>query len=186
MNLDELGQRCVGCLCGGDRRELEALMADLPAEARGRDRAACGRRRELRSVFGDIQVAGGSPRRAGTVFGDVRVDLRGLRTADGPGRAAPEHGVRRRRRHRRRRGRRRADGWTLFGDRQIELGAGAPSAGHPAVVVHARTVFGDLRLRSLAPGESASRWGALMDGSPSGACRHRRRPMPPPLPPPPV
>ena len=35
--------------------------------------------------------------------------------------------------------------------------------GCPLVVVHARAVLGDLRLRSLAPGDSPTRWGALME-----------------------
>lgn len=60
------------------------------------------------------------------------------------------------------------DGWTLVGDRTTELAPVPRLAGTPRVVVQARTVFGDLRLRSLAPGDSPSRWGA-----------------PPPFPPPP-
>ena len=46
-------------------------------------------------------------------------------------------------------------------------------AGTPRIVVHARSVFGDLRLRSLAPGESASRWRAMVERL---AARH----LPPP------
>jgi hypothetical protein len=78
------------------------------------------------------------------------------------------------------------DGWTLFGDRSTELAPVPRLPGTPLVVVHARTVFGDLRLRSLAPGESASRWGALLE-----RLAQRRMPpppttmRPPPAPPPP-
>ena len=50
-------------------------------------------------------------------------------------------------------------------------------AGTPRIVVHARTMFGDLRLRSLAPGESPSRWRALMNRL------AERLPPIPPLPP---
>ena len=44
------------------------------------------------------------------------------------------------------------DGWTLFGDRKTELAPVARLKGTPLVVVHAWTIFGDLMLRSLAPG----------------------------------
>ena len=70
--------------------------------------------------------------------------------------------------------------------RSTELAPVPRLPGTPLVVVHARTVFGDLRLRSLAPGESASRWGALLE-----RLAQRRMPpppttmRPPPVPPPP-
>ena len=106
-----------------------------------------------------------SPSQAGlsTVFGDVRIDLRGLRTAVdridlylgttfgdidvivAEGVAAELHGR------------------TIFGDRKVELAPVQRLAGTPLVVVHGRTVFGDLRVRSLAPGQSPSRWRALLD-----------------------
>jgi hypothetical protein len=52
-------------------------------------------------------------------------------------------------------------GWTVFGDKRTELAPVPRTPGTPLVVVSARTVFGDLRLRSLAPGEPARRrwWG---------------------------
>ncbi|CCG01820.1 conserved protein of unknown function [Blastococcus saxobsidens DD2] len=43
-------------------------------------------------------------------------------------------------------------GRTVFGDRRVDLAPVQRLAGTPLVVVHAKTVFGDLRLRSLAPG----------------------------------
>ncbi len=55
--------------------------------------------------------------------------------------------------------------------------AGAAAGRHPARRRPRRTVFGDLRLRSLAPGESPSRWRALLD-------RLAERPPPPPPSPP--
>ncbi|MDP9429124.1 MAG: hypothetical protein M3Q47_09740 [Actinomycetota bacterium] len=63
-------------------------------------------------------------------------------------------------------------GWTVLGSRKVRLAPVPRLAGTPLVVVHGRTVFGDLRLRSLAPGESASRWWALVD-------RLAPRPLPP-------
>ncbi len=54
-------------------------------------------------------------------------------------------------------------GRTVFGDRVTDLAPVPRLAGTPRVVVRARTVFGDLRLRSLAPGESPRRWRSLLD-----------------------
>ncbi|MCW2763770.1 MAG: hypothetical protein JWR85_3971 [Marmoricola sp.] len=57
------------------------------------------------------------------------------------------------------------DGWTLVGDRTTELAPLPRLAGTPRVVVQARTVFGDLRLRSLAPGNSPSRYPRRCDSA---------------------
>ena len=54
-------------------------------------------------------------------------------------------------------------GRTVLGDRKVSLAPVPRVAGTPRIVVHARTVFGDLKLRSLAPGESASRWRQVME-----------------------
>jgi hypothetical protein len=54
-------------------------------------------------------------------------------------------------------------GRTVIGDRKVELAPVQRLAGTPLIVVHGRTLFGDLRLRSLAPGQSPSRWRALLD-----------------------
>ncbi|MGY2077946.1 DUF1707 domain-containing protein [Blastococcus sp. SYSU DS0828] len=181
IDLDEFGQRAEAAYAAITRAELDQLVADLPPDASPRveivgQRAA----EEVSSVFGDITltVATTPPQRAGTVFGDIRIDLRGLRTgADridltlstvfgdidvilAEGVDGEMHGR------------------TVFGDRKVELAPVPRLAGTPLVVVHARTVFGDLRLRSLAPGESASRWAALME-------RLAGRPGQPPQPPPP-
>jgi hypothetical protein len=72
-------------------------------------------------------------------------------------------------------------GRTVLGDRKVELAPVQRLAGTPLVVVHARAVFGDLRLRSLAPGQSASRWRALLD-----RLAERIPPTPPPPPPSPT
>jgi hypothetical protein len=176
---EEFGQRASAAYAAVTTADLDALLADLPrnvpAEVVGRRTAE-----ELSSVFGDIHLAGAvPPERASSVFGDVRIDLRAVRTgADrielflsstfghvdvilAEGMDGELHGR------------------TVFGHRKVELAPGPRPVGTPYVVVHARTVFGDLRLRSLAPGESPSRWKAMLD-----RLAHTRRPLPPPPPPP--
>ncbi|MCF6509202.1 DUF1707 domain-containing protein [Blastococcus sp. MG754426] len=190
IDLDEFGQRAAAAYEAVTRAELDALVADLPPDALPPvqivgQRAA----EEVTSVFGDITLAVATtpPRRVGTVFGDVRIDLRGLRTdADrvdltvstvfGDIDVILAEGVDGE-----------LHGRTVFGDRKLELAPVPRLAGTPLVVVHARAVFGDLRLRSLAPGESPSRWRALMDR----LAQNRQPPpqppapgAPPPLPPP--
>lgn len=170
LDLDEFAERAEAAYAAVTLADLDVLVADLPG-----DRAVgaattgeiVGRRspQEVTTVFGDVVLSAGQglPRRASTVFGDVRIDLRGLRTSDdrielhlgtifGDVDVVVSEGVD-------------AEllGRTVFGDRKVELAPVPRLAGTPLVVVHARTVFGDLRLRSLAPGVSASRWRALMD-----------------------
>jgi hypothetical protein len=65
---------------------------------------------------------------------------------------------------------------TVFGDVDVILAEGVDGE------LHGRTVFGALRLRSLAPGESPSRWKALLDR----LARSDPAPLQPPVPPPPV
>jgi len=189
LNLDEFGQRASAAYAAVTIAELEALVADLPTEPPVE--IVGGRTAEtVTSVFGDIKLAGGSPpQRATTVFGDVRVDLRYVRTdADrielfvgtvfGDVDVIVAEGVDAE-----------LHGWTVFGDRKVDLEPVPRLAGTPRVVVHGRTVFGDLRLRSLAPGESPSRWTALMER----LAQRRQMPpgpprppgAPPPIPPPP-
>jgi hypothetical protein len=123
-------------------------------------------------------VGSALPQRASTVFGDVRIDLRGLRTGEeridlylstvfGDVDVILAEGVDGE-----------LHGRTIFGNRKVQLAAVQRLAGTPLVVIHGRSVFGDLRLRSLAPGESASRWAALLERL------AQRRPPPPPSPPP--
>jgi len=186
IDLDEFGQRADAAYSAATTAELDRLMADLPSGGRPPVEIVGTRApEELTSFFGDIRLAGGSaPQRAGTVFGDVRIDLRGLRTdADridlylstvfGDIDVIVPEGV---------------DaqllGRTSLGDRKVELAPVQRLAGTPLVVVHGRTVFGDLRLRSLAPGRSPSKWRALLDRL------AERPPLPPtppspPIPPPP-
>ena len=166
IDLDEFGQRADAAYAAVTLDELDRLVADLPSHPL-RPVEIVGQRaaEEVSSVFGDVKlaVAAAPPRRVSTVFGDVRIDLRGLRTdADridlslstvfgdidvivAEGVDAELHGR------------------TILGNRKVELAPVERLAGTPLIVVHARAVFGDLRLRSLAPGESASRWAALLE-----------------------
>jgi Domain of unknown function (DUF1707) len=166
IDLDEFGQRADAAYAAVSRAELDLLVADLPADAPPPVEIVGQRpQEEVTSVFGDVTLAVAStpPKRVGTVFGDVRIDLRGLRThADridlylstvlgdidvivAEGVDAELHGR------------------TVLGDRKVQLAPVRRLAGTPLVVVHAKAIFGDLKLRSLAPGDSPTRWGALME-----------------------
>jgi hypothetical protein len=183
IDLDEFGQRAHAAYAAVTRAELDLLVADLPANAPPRVEIVGTRTpEEVSSVFGDIRLTSRStpPRRVSTVFGDIRIDLRGLRTdADrldlylstvfGDIDVIVAEGVDAE-----------LQGRTVLGDRKVELAAVQRLAGTPLIVVHAKAVFGDLRLRSLAPGDSPSRWGALLERL------ARRQPPPPPPPPPPA
>jgi hypothetical protein len=160
IDLDEFGQRASATYAARTTAELDRLLADLPADAAARPEIVGTRGPEAVSlVFGDVVMSGGStaPRRASTVFGDIRIDLRGLRTdADrvelelstvfGDVEVIVSEGVDAE-----------LQGRTVFGDRKVDLAPVQRLAGTPLIVVRGRTIFGDLRLRSLAPGESASR-----------------------------
>lgn len=166
LDLDEFGQRAEAAYVAVTRAELDLLVADLPANAPPPVQIVGQRSpEEISSVFGDVKLTVGSnpPQRVGTVFGDVRLDLRTLRTGSeridvylstvfgdidvivAEGVDAELHGR------------------TVFGDRKVQLAPVQRLAGTPLVVVHAKAIFGDLKLRSLAPGDSPSRWGALME-----------------------
>jgi hypothetical protein len=184
IDLSEFGDRVEAAYAAGTHADLAALVADLPPDAPPPVEIVGTRApAELSTVFGDVKLAGpDAPHRVSTVFGDVRLDLRGLRTdADrieitlgtvfGDVDVVVAEGVDAELR-----------GRTVFGDRKTELAPVPRLVGTPRIVVHARSVFGDLRLRSLAPGESASRWRAVVDRL---AARHLTPPPPaPPLLPP--
>jgi len=181
IDLDEFGQRAGAAYAATTTAELDRLLADLPAPATAvpapGELIGAGSEAPISTVFGDVKLAVTTavPPRASGVFGDIRIDLRGLRTsADtvelqlntvfGDVEVIVSEGVVAE-----------MSGWTVFGDRRTEL-AGVPRLpGTPRVVVRAWTVFGDLKLRSLAPGESPSRWRALLD-----RLADRRPPLPPP------
>jgi hypothetical protein len=169
IDLDEFGQRASAAYAAVTTAELDALLADLPAPAAAAP--AVGEvvvertSGSIASVFGDVKLAATTavPERASTVFGDVRIDLRGLRTSAetvhlqlgtvfGDVEVIVSEGVAAE-----------IEGWTVFGDRRTQLAPVPRLPGTPHVVVRGWTVFGDLRLRSLAPGESPSRWRAVLD-----------------------
>jgi hypothetical protein len=181
LDPDEFAQRADAAYAAVTTAELAELVADLPDESAPPVEIVGARAAEapLSSVFGDITLSGrmSPPPSARTVFGDVRVDLRELRTdADrielvlgtvfGDVDVIVAEGVDAE-----------LHGWTVFGDRKVELAPVPRLAGTPLVVVHARSFFGDLRVRSLAPGQSPSRWRALLDRL------AQWQPPPPPLPP---
>ncbi|WNV76488.1 DUF1707 domain-containing protein [Geodermatophilus sp. DSM 44513] len=163
----EFDERAGAAYAAGTLADLAALVADLPSADEPTAGELVGTRRaeEVSTVFGDVRIAGEpqAPRRVSTVFGDVRLDLRGLRTREdrvevhlttwfGDVDVVVAEGVDAE-----------LHGRTVFGDRTTRLAPVPRVPGTPRVVVHARSVFGDLRLRSLAPGEPASRWRALVD-----------------------
>ncbi len=168
IDVDEFAQRAGAAHAAVTTAELAELVADLPGgvPAPGPTEVVGARRPErVTSFFGDVVLQGttGLPQAVATVFGDVRLDLRGLRTtADrlelhlgavfGDVDVVVDEGVDAE-----------LSGWTVFGDKRTELAPVPRVAGTPRVVVSARTVFGDLRLRSLRPGEPTSRWRARLD-----------------------
>ncbi len=183
IDLDEFGQRAAVAYDATTVAELDGVVADLPSDARPPVEIVGTRAPEVvSSVFGDVKLSGGSaPQKVSGVFGDIKLDLRGLRTdADrldlylstvfGDIEVIVAEGVDAE-----------LEGRTFFGDRRTDLAPVPRLAGTPRIVVHARTMFGDLRLRSLAPGESPSRWRALM-----GRLAERFPPVPPPPVPPPL
>jgi len=179
ITIDEFRQRTEAAYAAVTTDQLGPLLADLPADAPPRIEIV-GTRPPARlfNVFGDIRLAGDSPLpgRLGTGFGDIRIDLRDLRTdaavveldlstvfgdidvivAEGVDAAL--------------------DGWTVLGNRKVELAPVPRLAGTPRIRVRAHAILGDLRLRSLAPGESASRWRALLDR----LAQRPQQPLPPP------
>src|SRR3569833_3600124 len=182
IDLDEFGQRAAAAYAAGTTAELDQLLADLPSPASTvpavgeivRERMSGS----MASVFGDVKLSATTsvPGRASTVFGDVRIDLRGLRTSAetvelqlstgfGDGEVLGSEGVAAE-----------IEGWAVFGDRKTELAAVPRLPGTPHVVVRGWTVFGDQKQRSLAPGASPSRWRAVID-------RLADRRSPPGLPP---
>lgn len=184
IDVAEFGERAGAAHAAVTTAELAELVADLPGAPAAVPVEVVGTRAPERvtSFFGDVVLAGASavPQAVATVFGDIRLDLRGLRTtADridlhlgaifGDVEVVVDEGVEAE-----------LSGWTVFGDKRTQLAPVPRAAGTPRVVVSARTVFGDLRLRSLAPGEPTSRWRARWERW-QGA--HRPPPPPPPLPP---
>jgi hypothetical protein len=165
LTVDEFRERAEAAYPAVRTAELEPLLADLPTSPAEVEIVGSRPPERLVNVMGAIKLDGAAPvpRRAGTGMGDIRIDLRNLRTdaevveldlfsGFGDIEVIVSEGVDAE-----------LDGWTLLGKRKVELAAVPRLAGTPRVRVRAHAVLGDLRLRSLAPGESASRWRALLD-----------------------
>ena len=143
LDLDEFAQRAEAAYVAVSTADLDRLAADLPVQP-----GMAGAR---------------APASVRDVFGDVRIDLRGLRTdvpevelhlssVFGDVEVIVSEGVDAL-----------LEGSTVFGNRRVEPASVPRLAGTPRVTVPARSVFGDLRLRSLTPGASASRWRSVID-----------------------
>jgi hypothetical protein len=157
ITAEEFQQRAGAAQAATTTTELRPLLADLPPPSV----EVVGRRHpeSVFNVLGDVRLSAAElPRRVGSVLGNVRLDLRDLRTDEDRIEldlwtvlgdvdvilAEGVDGV--------------LDGWAVLGNRRVELAPVPRTPGTPLVVVRAHTVLGDLRLRSLRPGEPVSRW----------------------------
>lgn len=180
LTLGEFVDRRDVVLVAQTYAELEAAPADLPRDL---PVVGSGAPTSSVSVFGDVRVSGRwrlRERNTGmTVFGDVRFDLREAvcaepevsieaRTVFGDVVVVVPEGVEAE-----------LSGFTIFGDRRLQLAPVPRVPNTPVVRVRGLTLFGDLKVLSLAPGEQASRW--------RRAVKHVAwHGLPPPPPPPPL
>jgi hypothetical protein len=171
IDLEEFSQRAGAAYAATTTAELDQLLADLPGPASTAVPAVgeiVGERPSTEPVFsflGDVKLTPTTtmPHQVGTFLGDVRIDLRGLRTAEetielqlytvfGDVEVIVSEGVAAE-----------IGGWTVLGNRRTELAPVPRLPGTPHVVIRGWSILGDRKLRSLAPGQSPSRWRALMD-----------------------
>ena len=155
--------------------DLESVLADLPMPGTPVTQIVGSRAPEsLVKGMGDIKISGGAPvpPRIRTGMGNIRLDLRDLRTdaerieldlftGMGNIEVIVAEGVD-------------ADltGWSGLGKRVVDLAPVPRLAGTPRISIRAHALMGDIKLRSVAPGESTGRWRALLD-------RLAGRPRPP-------
>jgi hypothetical protein len=162
ITAEEFRQRTEAAYAATTTAALRPLLADLPdqpdqptpAEFVGRRAPA-----NVVNVLGDVRLSASElPRRVGTVLGNIRIDLRDLRSSDerveldlwtvlGDIDVILPEGVDGE-----------LEGFAVLGNRRVELAPVPRTPGTPRVVVRAHAVLGDLKLRSLAPGEPVSRW----------------------------
>ena len=159
ITAEEFQQRTEAAYAATTTAALRPLLADLPDQPAPAE--VVGRRTpgNVVNVLGDVRLSASElPRRVGTVLGNIRIDLRDLRssverveldlwTVLGDIDVILPEGVDGE-----------LDGFAVLGNRRVELAPVPRTPGTPRVVVRAHVVLGDLRLRSLAPGEPVSRW----------------------------
>jgi hypothetical protein len=166
LTVGEFRQRVEAAYAAVMTAELAPLLADLPAGGSpGAEIVGSRAPATLFKGMGDIRIDGGTPvpGRVGTVLGNIRIDLRDLRTdaerieldlSVGMGNieVIVAEGVDAE-----------LTGWSGLGKRKVDLAPVPRLTGTPRVTVRAHALLGDVRLRSVAPGESVSRWRALLD-----------------------
>ena len=159
ITAEEFQQRTEAAYAATTTAALRPLLADLPDQPAPPE--VVGRRTPgyVVNVLGDVRLSASElPRRVGTVLGNIRIDLRDLRSSDerveldlwtvlGDIDVILPEGVDGE-----------LEGFAVLGNRRVELAPVPRTPGTPRVVVRAHVVLGDLRLRSLAPGEPVSRW----------------------------
>ncbi len=159
LTLGEFTDRVDVVLAAATTAELHVALADLP-----RDLPVVGSSSSAPaafSVFGDIRVSGRwrlrERNRGMTVFGDVRFDLRDSvcaeaevtiegRTVFGDVVVVVPEGVEAE-----------LSGFTIFGDRRLQLAAVPRHPHTPLVRVNGFTLFGDIRVVSSAARDGSSR-----------------------------
>lgn len=159
ITAEEFRQRTEAVYAATTTAALRPLLADLPQHALAAEIVGQRSPASVFNVLGDVRRSAAElPRRVGTVLGDIRLDLRDLRTADervelelwtvlGDVDVILPEGVDGE-----------LDGFAVLGNRRVELAPVPRASGTPHVVVRAHTVLGNLRLRSLPPGAPVSRW----------------------------
>ena len=166
LTVEEFRQRAEAAYAAVMTSELAPLLADLPVDgSQGAEIVGSRAPATLFKGMGDIRIGGGAPvpGRVGTVLGNIRIDLRDLRTdaerieldlSAGMGNieVIVAEGVDAE-----------LTGWTGLGKRKVDLAPVPRLAGTPRITVRAHALLGDVRLRSVAPGESVSGWRALLD-----------------------
>src|SRR3954468_14255466 len=83
ITVDEFRQRTEAAYAAVTTADLDPLLADLPVDGPPPVEIVGSRApASMFNVFGDIRLSGGGPvsRRVGTVLGNIRIDLRDLRT----------------------------------------------------------------------------------------------------------